>query len=101
MRSRLDLQTLLESIVGKGHVYFQPPESVKLTFPCIVYNLSGYENQNADDMKYLSNKKYDVLYITKKPDDPVIDQIEGLKGVRFNRWYANDAINHYSYTIIY
>jgi hypothetical protein len=35
MAPRLQLQTLLETLTE--HVYFQPPENLKVQYPCIVY----------------------------------------------------------------
>ena len=37
MANRLDLQALLEDLLGSRNVYYQPPESVKMNYPAIVY----------------------------------------------------------------
>lgn len=42
-KSRIDLQYLLENILGSRHVYFQPPETVKMNYPAIVYSLDGID----------------------------------------------------------
>ena len=52
MPSRLNLQTTLETILGSRNVYFQPPESVKLKYPAIVYSRNDIMNQFADDGVY-------------------------------------------------
>ena len=44
MASRLDLQTFLEELLESKNVYFQPPESVKMKYPAIVYALDDIEN---------------------------------------------------------
>ena len=41
MASRLNLQDKLEEVLGSKQVYFQPPESLKLKYPCIVYSRSN------------------------------------------------------------
>ena len=56
MPSRLELQTLLEEILGSRNVYFQPPESVKMNYPAIVYSLDDIENSFANDGVYSSKK---------------------------------------------
>jgi len=33
MGTRLELQNLLENILGSRNVYFQPPENLKLNYP--------------------------------------------------------------------
>lgn len=43
MASRLNLQTFLEEILESRNVYFQPPESVKMKYPAIVYALDDIE----------------------------------------------------------
>ena len=53
---RLELHELLCGLLGSRHVYFQPPESVKMRYPAIVYNLDYIENKHADDGVYLSKK---------------------------------------------
>ena len=43
MRTRLDLDDTLREIMGdKGSVYFQPPENLKMKYPCIRYSLMTY-----------------------------------------------------------
>lgn len=54
MANRLDLQALLEDLLGSRNVYYQPPESVKMNYPTIVYALEDIENTFADDGVYLS-----------------------------------------------
>ena len=45
MDSRPNLQAKLEEILGNKNVYFQPPESLKLNFPAIVYKRSNIRNR--------------------------------------------------------
>ena len=49
MDRRLKLQTLLESIKGVSKVYFQPPETVKMSYPCIVYLLDADKGLHANN----------------------------------------------------
>lgn len=41
MGTRLELQNKLEELLGSRHVYFQPPESVKMEYPAIKYSMTG------------------------------------------------------------
>ena len=34
---RLELQDLLETVLGSQYVYFQPPATLRMRYPCIVY----------------------------------------------------------------
>lgn len=94
MPSRLELQTLFENILGSRNVYFQPPESVKMNYPAIVYGLDNIENSFADDGVYLSKKKYLVTVIDEDPDSPIVDKVATLPTCRFNRHFQSDNLNH-------
>ena len=45
MKTRLELDEELVKILGSKNVYFQPPESLKLNYPAIVYSLSNISNR--------------------------------------------------------
>lgn len=100
MGSRYDLHDKLKELIGNDHVYFQPSESVKLVFPCIVYNLDTGDTQYAADMPYTFTRRYQLMYISKNPDSELIDKIaKSLPSIRFDRFYASDNINHYIYKL--
>lgn len=101
MKSRLELQTLLEELLESKQVYFQAPESVKMKYPAIVYNIEDMFPRYADDKTYLLYNKYQITFMTKDPDDPKIKEIAGLQQCRFNRSYVSDHINHYIYNIYF
>ena len=102
MASRLDLQDELEELIGNDHVYFQPPESIKLQFPCIIYNLDSGDTQFAMDLPYTFTRRYELMFITKDPDSELIDKIaKTFPMIRFERFYASDNTNHYIYKLYY
>lgn len=94
MASRLELQTKLEELLGSRNVYYQPPESLKMEYPCILYSKSDIESKHADNMKYHSIKLYEIIVISKKPDHEVIDKILELPMSKFDRHYASNNLNH-------
>ena len=67
MSRQQELQTLFESILGNRNVYFQPPETVKLKYPCIIYSRDIIRNLNANDKPYKINEGFSVTYIDKDP----------------------------------
>ena len=101
MSSRLDLQALLESILGSRNVYFQPPESIKMNYPAIVYGLEKIENMFADDRVYLSQKAYSITVIDKDPDSEIIDKLVALPKCRFNRHFKSENLNHDVFSLYY
>lgn len=101
MASRLSLQTLLENILGERNVYFQPPESIKMNYPAIVYALEDIENMHADNGTYLSCKQYSVTVIDKNPDSQFVDKVTALPTCRFNRHYKSENLNHWNFSLYF
>jgi len=95
------LQALLETILGSRNVYFQPPESVKMNYPAIVYSLDDVYGHSADDFDYIAVRGYSVTLITKDPDSEYIDSIKALPLCSYDRHYYADNLNHDTFTIYY
>lgn len=100
-RTRLTLQTKLEDLLGSKHVYYQPPENLKMEYPAIRYSKSDEEDIYANNIKYLSMSVYDLVVIDKKPDNPVIKKLLELPYSEFNRHYVADGLNHDIIRIFY
>jgi hypothetical protein len=103
MASRLQLQTLLESLFEEGeeHVYFQPPPNIQMQYPCIVYKREASLNRYADDKKYLHSKRYQVTVIDRNPDTELSDKVEELPLCEFDRYFPADGLNHYVFTLFF
>lgn len=94
MGSRLELQSLLESILGSRNVYYQPPESIKIKYPAIIYSRNDIDNNFADDIVYMQNHTYQIIVIDANPDSEIVDKISKLPMCRYNRHYTSDNLNH-------
>jgi len=94
MASRLDLQSKLEELLGSKHVYYQPPESLKMEYPCIRYSKNDIESKHADNMKYHNINLYQIIVISKKPDHEVIQKILDLPLSSFDNHYISNNLNH-------
>lgn len=101
MGSRLELQTMLENLLGSRNVYFQPPSSIKMSYPAIVYSLSGLNTKSADDIKYMMTNEYQLMYIDRSPDSDMVQNIGSLPKCSFNQHFVSNNLNHYNYTIYY
>jgi len=102
MRPRTDLHTLLLSIVGTGKkVYFQPPSTLIMTYPCIVYGLNDINSKFADNKPYNSEREYVVTVIDPNPDSPIPDKIAALPKTRYDRHLTIDNLNHDIFTIYF
>ena len=100
-RTRLTLQTKLEDLLGSKHVYYQPPENLKMEYPAIRYSKSDEEDIYANNIKYLSMSVYYLVVIDKKPDNPVIKKLLELPYSEFDRHYVADGLNHDIIRIFY
>lgn len=98
-KRREDLQDILESICP--HVYFQPPESLKMIFPCIVYARNSIKATRADNSAYLLDTAYSMRYISKSVDDETVERLALLPKCRHTGHYAKDNLHHDSYEIYY
>ena len=49
MTRRNELHEKFCDLLGSRNVYFQPPESVRLVYPCIIYRLGNFNVKHADD----------------------------------------------------
>lgn len=102
MSSRIELQTKLEAVLGLKNVYFQPPESLKLKFPAIVYSLATIQTVKADDKNYFRNNRYTVTLIHSDPDNTLKDSIlEEFEMISMDTIYAKDNMYHYVYDLYF
>lgn len=94
MGSRLDLQYKLEELLGARHVYFQPPASVTMEYPAIKYSKSRIDTKKANDSTYSKFIRYELIVISKKSEDPVIDKLLALPYCSYDRSYKADNLYH-------
>lgn len=101
MADRLNLQDLLEKLLGSQEVYFQPPESVKMSYPAIRYTLSGINNDFANNQSYRQKRKYELIVMDYNPDGTIFLEVSQLPYCRFIRHYKKDNLNHYVFELYY
>ena len=101
MHSRLTLHEELVAILGSRYVYFQPPESVKMNYPCIVYERRDIDNMHADDMPYLQPVRYRVIVIDRDPDSQIVVKMSQFKTANYLNHYVANELNHDTFEIFY
>ena len=94
MGLRSTLQTQLEELLGSRNVYFQPPPSIKMNYPCIVYHMSNIDLLHADNSLYKYDKRYTLMVIDRNPESLIPDKILQLPFCSFSRMYTTDGLNH-------
>lgn len=110
MRNRLGLDKVLRDVLsdlgynldtGEACVYFQPPESIKMRYPCIVYERNSGSNRFADNAPYISVWGYTVTVIDKNPDSKIPEKIAELPMCRIGRHFVADNLNHDVFELYY
>ena len=102
MASRAELHEEFCTILGTRNVYFQPPESVRMYYDAIRYQLAGKDTIKANNRLYKTTNCYDGVVITRDPDTVIPDAIlSHFEMCRFGRPYVADNLNHYPFTLYY
>lgn len=101
MAPRLELQELLVGLLGSDHVYFQPPPSIDMLYPCIVYHRDAVDTTFADDRPYGHRTRYQVTVITQDPDSDLKDKVAALPACSYDRFFTNDNLNHDVYNLFF
>ena len=100
-KTREDLQAFFEEFLGSRNVYFQPPPSIRMNYPAIVYSLSEIQNRPANNSVYSQQIAYQVTIIDDDPDSDISKRFSVLPLCRFNRFFTSDNLNHFVYTLFY
>jgi hypothetical protein len=99
MAPRLELHALLEQLAA--HVYFQPPETVQMKYPCIVYHRDFAEVEHADNGPYRRTVRYMVTVIDRDPDSTIVYSVAMLPMCTMNRFFTTDGLNHDVFTLFF
>ena len=101
MDKRLSLQKELEKLAG-ANVYFQPPASVHLAYPCVIYNLAAGDIKRADDSVYSYTNRFELIFIYKKPNMEILEIVmRAIPKCSVSRIYIADNLYHYAFNIYY
>lgn len=102
MADRAELHEEFCTILGSRNVYFNPPESVKLIYDAIRYQLAGKDIIRANNRLYKFTNCYDGVVITRDPDTTIPDVIlSHFEMCSFGRPYVAENLNHYPFTLYY
>lgn len=93
-KNRLDLQSILEELLGSRNVYYSPPESTKMQYDAIKYSKKNITSTYANNAKYSMRDCYEVIVISRRPDCPVVKQILALPYCSYDRQYVASNLYH-------
>lgn len=85
-RLRSDLHAILKSMVS--NVYFQPPASITMIYPCIVYQRDYINIDHANNDPYKRNNRWMITTIDRDPESDIPNQIAKLRSAAFSRFFG-------------
>ena len=100
MKTRDDMQTLLESVLGSQNVYFQAPPNTGMKYPCIVYRFETFDRKNADNKPYLLTGRWEIHHMYKSiKNDLKVKMLFAAPWVEHDRRLVIDGVYNDFYTI--
>jgi len=91
---RLKLHSELCRVLGSRNVYYDPPSSINMKYPAIVYSRYRVDTRKADNIGYLRDAGFSVTLIRKDDDDDCLDRLLDLPFASFDRSFSADNMHH-------
>lgn len=98
---RIELQEILEKLLGSENVYFQPPSNLEMEYDCIRYSRIKIKPAFADNRPYLLHDCYQVIAIYRNPDSDLPHKIASLPMCSHDNHYTVDNLRHDVFTLYY
>ena len=93
---------ILKNLIGPDvALYFQPPDSIKMTYPCLMYEWDSADTEFADDNPYIVRKRYRLMVITRNPDDKLPEKILTLPSAIMVRHYTEKNLHYYVFNLYF
>lgn len=99
MASRDDFHDLLIVLLGSTNVYYSPPPTIQMQYPCIVYQRSRISAKFADNQPYSQKTRYKVTVIDKNPDSVIPGRISLLPMCTHDTNFVASNLNHDVFSI--
>lgn len=102
MANRLQLQKDLVNLLGSKNVYYDPPETIKLQYPCFIYQSDIPYDVKANNRSYMYVKRYSITYVDTNPDnDMTVRLLTTFGHISAGNPYTSDGLHHYPFDIYY
>lgn len=100
MGSREELHEELK--VFSDNVYFQPPSSIQMKYPCIVYNKDDNHKQHGNNSIYYRKQGYTITVMDRDPDSLTPEMLESyFQYCSINQYYEVDGLHHTTLNLYY
>ena len=84
-----------------NHVYFQPPPTFVIEYPCVIYKQTGGSTRHANNYPYNFKKRYSVIVVDTDPDSRIPGVIGKISGCQLDRTYSVDNLYHWAFNLYY
>lgn len=99
-KTRDDVQSLLEEVLGSNHVYFQAPPNTGMTYPCIVYQYIRTMAKNADNTPYIVTGYWEIHHMYKSIKNDLKEKmIYACPYMAHNNRIVKDGVYNDYYTL--
>lgn len=98
---RLTFHQKLKDFLKIKNVYFQPPESFKMAYPCAVYMISGDSTRFANNRLYYDKVLYQVSIIDRDPDSALFHKMRRFRYSRFVRHFVASNLHNWIFNVYY
>lgn len=98
---RDDLDAQLRACFGseKPHVYFNPPENLKMEYPAIRYSRTGGRNIHASNAVHAQTNTYKIVVIDRDSDSLIARAVRRIPHCAKGTEYKSDNLYHFQFTI--
>jgi hypothetical protein len=100
MKTREELQSLLEETLGSHNVYHQSPPNTGMKYPCIVYRFDKVKVKKADNIPYMVTGRWEIHHMYKQSKNSLLEKMLFIAPyVTHDRQIVKEGIYNDYYTI--
>lgn len=100
MKTRTEMQSMLEDVLGNSNVYFQAPPNTGMHYPCIVYSFTRFNMDRADNQPYLVTGRWEIHHMYKSIKNDLKEKfIFDIPFCQFDRRMITDGVYNDYYII--
>lgn len=87
---------------GVSNVYFEPPQDIRMKYPCVVFRRGVISSRSADNRVYKRDDAYDLVHICRDPDSKTVHAIlDEFQMIRHVRHFTADGLHHDQFKLYY
>lgn len=100
--TRTEFRDKLREYIGSNNTYYRPPETIKMSYPCAVYDMTSPHLMRANNYIYGFKNCYNVTFIAKDPEwIDIEDVLKHFQYSSFDRSFIADQLSHWVFRIYF